>query len=363
MGGARGRLVSVSDREEAILLVHEASKNGARKHKACELLGITLRTVERWEKEGNIDRRKGANRFVANKLTEKEKGQILSIMNSDDYRDLPPSQIVPRLADKGVYIASESSIYRILREEKQLAHRGLTQPRKHKRPDPHQATGPNQVWSWDITFLPSQVRGVYFYLYMIMDIYRRKIVGWTIQSTQNASHAAHLIQQACLDEGIEEHQLVLHSDNGSPMKGSTMIVMLEKLGVVPSFSRPSVSDDNPFSESLFKTLKYHPSFPLTERFESIFDARAWTVKFSKWYNDVHMHSGLKFITPSQRHLGHDEKIMQDRHSVYLRAKERNPSRWSRNTRNWVLPESVTLNANKKKKDTDVARQGEKMIAI
>jgi len=362
LGGYRGRLVSPQDRNMAIQLIEEACDHGARKRKACELLDISLRTIERWEKNGAMDQRKGADRQVGNKLSEEEKQMILNTVNTIEYRDLPPCQIVPRLADKGIYIASESTIYRILRKEKQLMHRGLTKPVKHKRPEPHKATGPNQLWSWDITFLPSQVRGLYFYLYLIMDVYSRKIVGWSIHYEQSSDHAADLIQQTCIDEGIKQDQIVLHSDNGSPMKGATMLVMLEKLGVVPSFSRPSISDDNPFSEALFKTLKYHPTFPLTDRFETIFDARMWVVRFSRWYNDEHMHSGLKFITPHQRHTGRDKKIMADRHSVYLQAREKRPERWSGKTRNWRLPAVVTLNANRKKKMADNVSQQEKLLA-
>jgi putative transposase len=339
--------VAPEERKTAIELVQEAHAKGARKYKACELIGVALRTLERWEKEGAIDRRKGAERNVGNKLTEQEKDMILMTVNSLEYCDFPPCQIVPRLADKGIYIASESSIYRILREKKQLAHRGQTAPRKHKRPMSHEATGPNQLWSWDITYLPSQVQGLYFYLYLIMDVFSRKIVGWSIHERQDSEHAAHLIHQACLDEKVHPKQLILHSDNGSPMKGVTMLAMLENLGVVPSFSRPSVSDDNPYSESLFKTLKYHPSFPLTTKFERIFDARTWTIKFVEWYNTAHLHSGLKFITPAQRHMREDLAIMKKRQSVYQRAKESHPERWSTTTRNWELPTTVTLNANRK----------------
>ena len=299
---------------------------------------------------------------MGNKLSEEERKMLLNTINSELYRDLPPSQIVPRLADEGVYIASESTIYRVLRQEKQLAHRGQAKPRKHKKPDSHIATSPNQLWSWDITFLPSQVRGLYYYLYMIIDIYSRKIVGWSIHSEQSAHHAANLIEQACIDEGVERDQIILHSDNGSPMKGATMLAKLEMLGIKPSFSRPSVSDDNPFSEALFRTVKYHPSFPLTDKFETIFDARVWVIKFVAWYNHTHMHSGLKFITPHHRHTGTDSIIMPKRHNVYLQAKAKHPERWSGNTRNWQLPSVVMLNANRKNRSCDRPLKGSEMAA-
>ena len=313
---------------------------------------MSIRTLERWEKDRERDKRKGAPREVGNKLTEEEKAMILETVNSSEYRDLSPSQIVPHLADKGIYIASEASFYRVLREAKQLEHRQRSKQPKHNKPEAYTATGPNQVWTWDITYLPTTVRGIYVYLYMIIDIYSRKIVGWSVHEVQTSEHAGNLIRQACIDENVERDQLTLHSDNGTPMKGATMLAMLEKLGVVPSFSRPSVSDDNPFSEALFRTVKYHPTFPITAKFETITDARNWVIDFTTWYNNVHLHSALKFITPSQRHRGDDAQILKERHRVYQEAKERNPARWSRNTRNWQPASVVTLNPNKKAKQVN-----------
>jgi len=252
------------------------------------------------------------------------------------------------LADEGEYIASESTFYRILREENLLAHRGKSKAPTHRKPDEYIATGPNQLWCWDITFLPSNIVGVYFYLYMIMDIFSRKIVGWSIHPKQSSDYAAALIKEACHNECISEGQITLHSDNGSPMKGLTMLAMLQTLGVIASFSRPSVSDDNPFIESLFKTLKYHPWFPMSSRFASIVAARDWCIDFVNWYNYSHLHSGLKFVTPEQRHTCQDKGIAEKRHQVYLLAKNRHPERWSSNTRNWFLPTEVTLNAKRKK---------------
>ena len=191
---------------------------------------------------------------------------------------------------------------------------------------------------------------MYFYLYMIVDIYSRKIVGWSVHPEEDSGHAAALIKQACIDEKVVQNQLVLHSDNGSPMKGITMLSMLEKLGVIPSFSRPSVSDDNPYSESLFKTLKYHPTFPLLDKFATVVASRIWCEKFVSWYNGQHLHSSLKFITPQQRHEGNDKAILTRRHKVYEMAKQQKPARWSGNTRNWTLPTTITLNPNRKSKN-------------
>ena len=169
---------------------------------------------------------------------------------------MPPSQIVPSLVDKGIYIASESSFYRILREDGQLKHRGKAKPRTIVKPEPYVATGPNQVWTWDITYLPTSVKGSFYYLYMIMDIFSRKIVGWEIYENQTDELASVVARKAYLSERIGGKDLVLHSDNGSPMKGATMLATLQNLGVAASFSRPSVSNDNPYSEALFRTLKY-----------------------------------------------------------------------------------------------------------
>ncbi len=277
---------------------------------------------------------------------------IIKIANNEKYRDLPPSKIVPLLADDDIYIASESSFYRILRAEKQLTHRQLSKPAKHHKPRECVALSPNQVWTWDISYLPTQVKGLYFYLYLVMDIYSRKIVGWSIHESESSKQASQLILQCCLDEDIKKDQITLHSDNGKPMKGMTMLAMLETLGVIPSFSRPSVSDDNPFSESLFRTLKYHPSFPMIQKFQTILDARAWTEKFVTWYNSIHLHSALKFVTPNDRHTGKDDMILQHRHQVYEQAKQQHPERWSGKTRNWILPNIVTLNPDKKRKKCD-----------
>jgi len=197
---------------------------------------------------------------------------------------------------------------------------------------------------------------------MIIDIYSRKIVGWSVHDEQRSEHAANLIRQACIDEKIEREQLTLHSDNGKPMKGSTMLTMLEKLGVAPSFSRPSVSDDNPFSEALFKTVKYHPAFPITIKFQNITDARRWVIAFTDWYNNKHMHSALKFVTPDQRHQGEDKTILDNRHDVYQEAKERHPERWSGNTRNWQPAAVVTLNPNKKARQKSDEKLSEYALA-
>ena len=272
---------------------------------------------------------------------------MVAVATSRTFRDLPPSQIVPILADAGVYLASESTYYRILRDEKLLGHRGKAQAPRHHRPNEHVATGPNEVWSWDITYLQSPVRGWFYYLYLVVDIFSRKIVGWAVHETEASDLAASLIREAAFREGIDPGQLVLHSDNGGPMKGASMLATLQWLGIVPSFSRPKVSDDNPYSEALFRTVKYRPEYP-NGPFESIDDARQWVGSFVRWYNDEHRHSAIRFVTPSQKHSGEEIEALRNREEVYRQAKELNLSRWAGPTRNWEPIKEVALNPSKSK---------------
>ena len=343
MGGRRGRLITVSDKAEAINLIRETCDAGCRIKKACEMLGIDIRTLQRWQKgSGCEDRRSGPNTPPANKLTDVERTRILEVANSPEYCNQSPSQIVPRLADQEIYIASESSFYRILKQENQLKHRGASHPKTHKKPDELVAVKPNQVWSWDISYLPSIIRGNFFYLYLFLDIFSRKIVGFHVYEKEAAEYAAEVVSRAYLEEGISEGEVTLHSDNGGPMKGSTMLATLQNLGVVPSFSRPSVSNDNPYSESMFRTLKYCPLYP-SKPFSSIEEAQAWIVKFVHWYNNIHQHSGINFVTPNARHQGLDRVILEKRMHVYEFARQKNPNRWSKKTRNWAAKTQVYLN--------------------
>lgn len=333
--------------------INEACLEGARQSKACEMLGISSRTLQRWRENGSVkaDGREklGTCREPHNKLSSLEQQRILKIANSRKFAHLSPNQIVPMLADQGKYIASESTFYRLLRQADQLAHRGKAKPPTRKRPAPLQANGPNQLWSWDITYLATTVKGIFFYLYLIMDIFSRKIVGWEVYENESADQASKVFRKAYLREGVAGDDLVLHSDNGSPMKGATMLATLQRLGVMPSFSRPSVSDDNPYSEALFKTLKYHPGFP-NKPFDCLEEARNWVVGFQHWYNEIHRHSALKFVTPGQRHRGEDIAILEQRHLLYEAAKVCLPGRWAGATRNWTPVETVYLNPIKPAKE-------------
>lgn len=338
--------MSAEDRETATELVGQAVTEGARRAAACSILGISLRTLQRWETDGGVeDHRRGPMDGPGNALSEQERALVVSIASSPQYRDLPPSQIVPKLADAGIYVASEASFYRILRKEQLLHHRGKAGERTNRRPGQHVANGPNQVWSWDITYLRGTIRGRFYYLYLILDVWSRKIVGTAVHEIEDNELAAELIREAARREHIGPGDLVLHSDNGGPMKGATMLATLQWLGIMPSFSRPRVSNDNAFSESLFGTAKSWPGYP-SKPFESIEAARQWTASFVRWYNDEHLHSGIRFVTPADRHSGREAQVLNNRRRVYEIARAQNPSRWSREARDWTPVEQVVLNAEK-----------------
>ena len=251
-------MISQEDKQIVLQLILDACKSGARKSKAAQLLGLTIRTLQRWDQNGLSDSRKGSRAAPGNKLSDHEKIRITNVLESPEFAESNPNQIVPRLADQGIYLGSESTMYRILRELKMNIHRQSSLPARRHSPDPLIAIAPNQLWSWDITYLPSTVRGRFFYLYMVMDLYSRKAVACQVYEYESGDLASELITDACLREKIPKHQVTLHSDNGSPMKAATMLAKLQNLGVIPSFSRPSISNDNPYSESLFRTLKYRP---------------------------------------------------------------------------------------------------------
>lgn len=358
MGGEQGRLIPHCLRCEAVKLIDEAVASGARQAKACEILDISARTLQRWKSSGDIstDGRPDAIRPTpSNSLTKEEKQQVLDTLNAPDFANMPPSQVVPRLADDGVYLCSESSMYRILHEAKQQNHRGRSKAPEPKPASTHCADGPNQVWCWDITWLPGPAKGVHFYLYLILDIFSRKIVGWEIHEQELADHASRLLRKACMKESTvtSSSPLVLHSDNGSPMKGSSMLETMYSLGVVSSFNRPRVSNDNAYAESIFRTCKYRPDYPY-QGFEAIKQAREWVLKFVSWYNHEHRHSGIKFVTPHQRHTGQDEQVLARRTKIYEKAKLQNPERWSGNTRDWSRTEQVWLNPNDERAKLDRA---------
>jgi putative transposase len=325
MGGSRGRLIPHEQRRAAVVLIEEACVSGARLWKACEALEVSLSTFRRWQSGQLSDMRKGAAKTVTRKLSAAEIQEIIAVCCSDEYKDQNPYWIHASLLDKKKYIASVSSFYRVLREAKLIRHRRNSKPGKKHRKPPHLiAAGPNQVWTWDITWLKTDVRGVYYYAYTIIDIWDRSIVKWVIKDRENDQQAKELMEQALRDNG--NPSVHIHSDDGSPMKGATLMAFLQDLGITTSFSRPRVSDDNPFIESWFKTLKYSVGYPNT--FRSMKQARDWFADFVESYNRDHKHSGLHYMTPTQVRQGQYSSLAQTRNGIMEEAYQRNPHRWS-----------------------------------
>lgn len=355
-------MIALSERQQIMFWIEEAHAAGARRAKACGVLGISLRTLQRWQKSGEIteDGRRARDFVPPNKLSDQERQAVLTVANSAEFAALAPSQIVPILAERGQYLASESTFYRILREAKQLQHRQASRAATGcRKPKALKATAPNQLYSWDITYLPTAVRGVFFYLYLFMDVYSRKIVGWQVYERESSEWAAEIVRDIVQREGITRQQVTLHSDNGGPMKGATMLATLQALGILPSFSRPAVSNDNPYSEALFKTFKYRPDYP-AQPFADLNQARRWVAGFVDWYNQKHRHSAIRFVTPEQRHNGQDTAILKQRKTVYEAAKQQRPERWRGQTRNWDPVRAVYLNPDQKDKKLD--RQAMKKAA-
>jgi putative transposase len=321
-------------------LVDEAVAAGARRAEACKVVGLPARTLQRWATKLD-DGRHGPKYTPANKLSEAERRKVVALATSAEFRELSPKQIVPTLADRGEYVASESTFYRVLHEHGLQQHRGRARP-PTPRPRGHTANGPWQLAAWDITYLRSHIRGQFFYLYLVEDVWSRKILGWDVHDVESTDFAADLIERIRTDNpGVDLRGWVLHSDNGGPMKGATMLATMHQLGIVPSFSRPRVSDDNAYAEALFRTLKYCPQYP-SKGFATVEDARAWVTRFVTWYNDEHLHSSIGFVTPSARHAGDDVAILAKRRRTYAQARRRRPARWSRHARPWARPAIATL---------------------
>jgi len=339
-------MTRLEDRQILIDQIAEARADGARQAPACALAGIDPRTIQRWRKNDGGDRRPDAIRPApSHALTEEERARIVAVANEARFAETPPARIVPVLADEGVYIASESSFHRVLRAHGQMNRRGRARPpRRSRPPTTHVATRPGAVWCWDVTFLPATVQGRWFYLYLILDLYSRKIVGFEVHDTDSADHAAHLARRTALAEAVHAMPVrpVLHGDNGATLKGTTVLAMLYWLGIEPSYSRPRVSDDNPYAEALFRTAKYRPEFPV-RGFAELDAARRWAGRFVNWYNQEHRHSGIGYVTPAQRHAGQDRALLAARHEIYQRARHANPRRWSGQTRDWTPVAAVTLN--------------------
>lgn len=293
---------------------------------ACNILGVSRASYYRSTTPPKQSQRKAAERpRPKNALSPEEREQALEYLHSERFVDKPPAAVVHSLLDEGVYLASERTLYRILADNKEVKERRAQ--RRHityKKPELI-ATAPNRVWSWDITKLKGPVAWTYYYLYVIIDIFSRKVVGWMLAEREAGSYAQQLIETTCAKEGIEPGQLTIHSDRGPAMQSGPVVHLHARLGITKSNSRPYVSDDNPFSEAQFKTLKYRPGFP--DRFGSYEDASAFCTPFFQWYNNDHYHSAIQFLTPAMVHHGLADTVLKQRHQRLLEAFHKTPERF------------------------------------
>jgi putative transposase len=319
-------------------VAHLAAQVGVKT--ACEALGLPRSShyAARQPRAPKEPRRAVPPRA----LSAAEKAGVRQALNSPRFADQAPREVYATLLDEGTYLCSVASMYRILRENQevrerrnQLRHPAYAKPRLL-------ATGPNQVWTWDITKLLGPVKWTYFYLYVLLDLFSRFIVGWLIAEQENATLAEHLIAASCARQNIPPDQLRLHSDRGGPMTAKPLALLFADLGVTQSLARPRTPDDNAFSEAQFKTLKYHPTFP--GRFGSVLDARAWSQRFFPWYNFEHHHTGLGLMTPAMVHFGLAPEIHRQRQQVLAQAYVVHPERFVKGLpQPPALPEAVWLN--------------------
>jgi putative transposase len=260
-------------------------------------------------------------------LSEEERQAVRTLLNSDQFVDSAPRQVYASLLDEGQYLCSWRTMYRILAEHDEIRERRnqLTHP-AYSKPE-LLATAPNELWSWDITKLKGPATWTYFYLYTILDVFSRYVVGWLVAERESAVLAETLIAQTCVKQDIRRDQLTLHADRGSSMRSKTVALLLSDLGVTKTHTRPYTSNDNPYSEAQFKTLKYRPNFPA--RFGSLMDARGWSQDFFDWYNNDHYHTGLNLMTPAMVHYGLAVSVRDQRNQVLQVAYAAHPERFVR----------------------------------
>jgi putative transposase len=314
------------------------------KQPACEALGVSRATFYRQQGEKAAESQGNGDRPAPPlALTPVERQTVIDLLHAKRFQDKAPYEVYATLLDEGQYHCSIRTMYRLLTAE----HGDVKERRRHHQPSHYQkpellATSPNQVWSWDITKLKGPVKWTYFYLYVIMDIFSRYVVGWMVAYREQDALAKQLIEQSCLKQNIQPEQLTLHADRGPSMKSKTVANLLADLGVTKTHSRPHVSDDNPYSEAQFKTLKYCPEFP--DRFGSIQDARAFCHPFFTWYNQDHHHSGIALMTPEQVHYGLASQVFDFRSQVLSAAFEKHPIRFKGNMpKPFTLPEAAWIN--------------------
>lgn len=319
---------------------------------ACRQLGVPRSNYYRAKRpKPDPGRARQRSPRSARALSEQERSEVRDLLNSDRFCDRSPRQVYARLLDEGRYVCHWRTMYRILGEHDQVRERRnqLRHPR-YKKPE-LLATSPNALWSWDITKLRGPQKWTYFYLYVILDVYSRYVVGWMIAPAEQATLAKELIETTCRRQGIERDELTIHSDRGPSMRSKTVAQLLADLGVEKSHSRPYVSNDNPYSEAQFKTMKYRPDYP--SRFGSIEDARCWARGFFPWYNGMHYHSGLALMTPEMVHYGEAERVRTRREQVLSAAYGQHPERFVRGLPSVpALPDAVWINAPKPEQEQE-----------
>ena len=326
-----------------MMAAEELAKNKGKVTKSCAALGLPRASFYRWRGRRDASpcqsRRSGRNPRA---LTESERHAVVETLRSERFVDQAPAAVWATLLDEERYLCSVRTMYRLLDAHDEVRERRnqLRHP-SYEKPE-LLATGPNEVWSWDITKLLGPTKWTYFYLYVILDIYSRYVVGWMVAHKESAALARRLIDETCRKQGIEPGQLTLHADRGSSMGSKSVAFLLADLGVTKTHSRPHVSNDNPYSESQFKTLKYRPGFP--KRFGSIQDARAFCQDFFAWYNTEHRHSGIGYLTPEVVHFGRAEEVLETRARALAAAYAAHPERFVRRApRPPALPTAAWIN--------------------
>jgi putative transposase len=309
---------------------------------ACQAFGFARSSLYRLRQAPNPKTETPKSNEHHRALSEIERAQVLDTLHSQRFQDSPPRQVWATLLDEGEHLCSVSTMYRILKEQ------GESQERRDQRTHPTYArpellaTAPNQLWSWDITWLRGPQRLDYYYLYVILDVFSRYVVGWMVAEEESADLAQCLIAESCRKWAIPPDTLTLHADRGAPMTSKAVAQLLEDLGVGKSHSRPYISNDNPYSEAQFKTMKYRPDYP--DRFPDMDQARAWAVPFFDWYNNQHRHSSLGLMTPEMVHFGRSAQVTQQRTQVLQAAYERHPERFVKGiSQPPRLPEAVWIN--------------------
>ncbi len=307
----------------------------------CAATGLSRSTLRR-RRYGVAERPKKARTVPKRRLSDNERADVLAVMHGERFADRAPAAIHAVLLDEGLYLCSVSTMYRLLRSNQEVRERRrIARHPEYQKPE-LLATAPRQVFSWDITKLRGPHKGEWFALLVMLDIFSRFVVGWMLVRRANAELAEHFIAQTLERQGIEPGQAVVHADRGAEMTAQPVCALLDKLGVVRSHSRPHVSDDNPYSESQFRTIKYHHEFP--ERFGSFEHAHQFADELIKWYNYEHRHSGIAMLTPAMVHEAQAEQILYARHAVMLKAHQANPERFVHGApKRRALPSAVWIN--------------------